>query len=233
MQLLSASDNASRSIYSTFVELLRQGKFLPGDKLPNERELARIFKTGRAAIRDTLLVAQQDGLVVRKVGSGTYLSDKASQIIEIEDAQVDVSSVKPASFHDVLEARIVMEPGVVELAAEHHGAEDLQRIQTLLMGIRDATTWLEFKESLYGVFLNIYQASGNSILLATFERIVEARRRVDYDGRRLESRVSELVRLQTYDEIALIVGAIKNRDTALAKSESLAYLTRMSINSTM
>jgi DNA-binding FadR family transcriptional regulator len=102
-----------------------------------------------------------------------------------------------------------------------------------LLGIREAKIWLEFKESLYRLFLEIYRASGNNLLLGTFERVVEARRKVDYDGRRLESRVSELVRHQTHDEIAVIVKAIAQRDSELARKESYDYLMRMFTNITM
>jgi len=229
----NSQENASSSVYSNFVELLRQGDFLPADKLPNERDLARILHTSRATIRDALLIAQKEGLIERKVGSGTYLSGKASQIIEIRDARVTVSSEKPASFHEVLEARIIMEPGVAALAAEHHDADDLARINIGLTGIREAKTWLEFKESLYGLFLDIYRASGNSLLLNTFTQIVEARRRDNYDGRRLESRVSELVRHQAHEEIAVIVDAITRRDSELTRKETHDYLMRMFTNVSM
>ncbi len=233
MDKANSPEKSSASVYSAFVELLRQGNFLPGDKLPNERDLARILHTSRATVRDALLIAQQDGLIERKVGSGTYLSEKASQVIEVRDAKVDVSSDKPASFHEVLEARIVMEPGVAALAAEHHDANGLARMNRDLDGIREAKTWLEFKESLYGLFLEIYRACGNSLLLGTFGQIVEARRRDNYDGRRLESRVSELVRHQTHKEVAVIVNAIAGRDSELAKKETHNYLMRMFTNITM
>ena len=233
MDNVSEPEISSKSVYSAFVELLRQGNFLPGDKLPNERDLARIFHTGRATVRDALLIAQKDGLVERKVGSGTYLSDQAPRIIETRDAQVDVSSEKPASFHEVLEARIVMEPGVAALAAEHHDANDLARMHGGLLGMREAYTWLEFKKSLYGLFLDIYRASGNSLLVGTFDRVAKARRKVNYDGRRLESRVSELVRHRSYNEISVIVEAIANRDSDLARKETYDYLMRMFTNITM
>jgi GntR family transcriptional repressor for pyruvate dehydrogenase complex len=228
-----SKENSSTMVYSTFLDLLRKGDFLPSEKLPNERELASILNTSRTTIRDALLIAQQQGLIERKVGSGTYLSEKAPQIIEVHDARVDVSAKKPVSFHEVLEARIVMEPGVAALAAEHHDARDLAKINKDLNGIRQAKTWLEFKESLYGLFLDIYRASGNSLLLDTFCQIVEARRKDNYDGRRLESRVSELVRHQTHDEIAVIVEAIAARDSKLAEKETHDYLTRMFTNITI
>jgi len=233
MENVSSPEKSSKSIYSAIVDLLRGGDFRPGDKLPNERDLAKMFHTGRATVRDALLIAQKDGLIDRKIGSGTYLSEQASRIIEIRDAQVEVSSEKPASFHDILEARIIIEPTVAALAAEHHDLDDLARMHIALRGIREANIWLEFKESLYGLFLEIYRASGNSLLLGTFERIVEARRKVSYDGRRLESRVSELVRHQAHDEIAVIVEAIAERNSELAKQETYDYLMRMFTNITM
>jgi len=220
----------SGSIYRAFVALLRTGGFKPGDKLPTERDLARRFQTGRGTLRNALLMAQRDGLVTRKIGSGTYLSAKAHQVVEARDARVRYAH---AGFHALLEARLVMEPGVAALAAEHHSEADRTTLRAGLASVREAPSWLAFKEALYDVFCAMYRASGNEILTGAFDGIVRSRRAANFDGHRLNSPVSEFVRQQAHDEIRVIVDAVLARDAETARRETYGYLSRMQATVTL
>ena len=61
---------------------------------------------------------QKEGLVERKIGSGTYLSERAPQIIELKDAAVDMSPERSHDFLETLEARLLIEPSIAARAAE-------------------------------------------------------------------------------------------------------------------
>src|SRR5689334_16104445 len=50
------------------------GHLSPGDRLPNERELARICNTSRTTVRDALLALELFGVVDVRPGSGCYIS---------------------------------------------------------------------------------------------------------------------------------------------------------------
>ncbi len=62
--------------YHQIVESLRQGLasgvYRGGARLPSEAELARRFKVSRMTVVKAVQQLQQEGLVVRRVGSGTY-----------------------------------------------------------------------------------------------------------------------------------------------------------------
>lgn len=55
-------------------ELVEQGVFKPGSKLPPETELASLFNVSRNTLREALRLAQREGWVVQKHGVGTFIS---------------------------------------------------------------------------------------------------------------------------------------------------------------
>lgn len=211
-------------VYQAVIEMIRDGVYLPGDKLPNERELARRFETGRDVVRQALSMIQSQDLIVRRVGSGTYLTDNAAQIIEIQDARVQPLSSGPYNFREILEARLMFEPAAAALAADNAKPDDLKRLQNRLDDLMEAEFWLEFKEAIYAVTKGIYEATGNNFLVNIFEQVILHRRRVNYDGRGTESKVSELVKRKTYAELKNITDAVAERNGPKAQSLCQDYI---------
>ena len=54
-----------------------KGHYKPGDKLPTEHELARIFQTSRPTIGRAMRDLQQKGLIIRRQGQGTFVMQSA------------------------------------------------------------------------------------------------------------------------------------------------------------
>ncbi len=51
-------------------------KYQPGGQLPSEPALARKHKRSRVTVRKALAILEAQGLIIRKHGSGTYVSDR-------------------------------------------------------------------------------------------------------------------------------------------------------------
>lgn len=72
--------NRSRPRYAQAEEALRTlletGGYRPGDKLPPEPELARQLGVSRATLREVLRNYEQQGLISRRQGVGTYLNPR-------------------------------------------------------------------------------------------------------------------------------------------------------------
>jgi GntR family transcriptional regulator len=70
-------------IYSRIEARLRLdiegGRFKAGDRMPSEAELAREFNTTRGTVRQALQRLVYDGLIVRKVGQGTFAGEPRFQ----------------------------------------------------------------------------------------------------------------------------------------------------------
>ncbi|MCW5710666.1 GntR family transcriptional regulator [Shinella sp.] len=67
----SLQDRVRRSLAGD----IESGKYLPGDQLPTERELAGLLGVSLAPVRGALDQLAQIGLVVRRQGKGTFVSD--------------------------------------------------------------------------------------------------------------------------------------------------------------
>ncbi len=239
--MLEASDNASpmdlrpprivTQIHADLMQAVREGRYPPGSQLPNERQLAELYGTSRQQIRDSLLIMQEAGLVSRKVGSGTYLSEDAPQIIERLDADVDVDAMHDHSFLETIEARLIFEPSVAMLAARNIEKTNLASLKRALEAILGASNWLDYKSRIYFFIRAYYVASGNTFLLWTFDQIMKARQDHKFDGHREKGVVAEIVRRHSYEQLADIYEAIANGDEERAETVTRNYLIGIAASS--
>lgn len=51
------------------------GAFAPGERIPSENEMASIFSLSRQTVRHAVSVLEEEGILTRIKGSGTYVSD--------------------------------------------------------------------------------------------------------------------------------------------------------------
>jgi GntR family transcriptional regulator len=56
------------------LRLIREGEFEPGDQLPSETELASQIGISRATLREALRLLEDEGIIVRRQGVGTFVT---------------------------------------------------------------------------------------------------------------------------------------------------------------
>ena len=62
-----------RTIYETLRSSIQRGEYTTGDRLPSEAVLCKQFDASRITVAKAILSLQQDGLVTRRPGSGSYV----------------------------------------------------------------------------------------------------------------------------------------------------------------
>ncbi len=62
-------------IARTLLEQIKMGDFRPGDRLPTERKLSQVMGVNRMTVRRALQVLEQQGLIIRRQGAGTYVAE--------------------------------------------------------------------------------------------------------------------------------------------------------------
>ncbi len=60
-------------------ELIRQGRWKPGEMLPNEVELAALFAVSQGTVRRALGILVEKGVLIRHQGRGTFVADLSSR----------------------------------------------------------------------------------------------------------------------------------------------------------
>ena len=107
-------------------EAIRSGFYVNGDQLPAERELAERFDTARSTIRKVLLNLEIDGLIERRVGSGTFVRTDDMTMNAAHDI---VSRVSPL---ELIEARLAVEPHMIRLAVLNATANEIKILGSIL-----------------------------------------------------------------------------------------------------
>lgn len=67
------SQNLTQVATQELREAIEQGVYAPGSQLPPELELVRILGVSRTVVREALRFLEQDGLIARRQGQGTFV----------------------------------------------------------------------------------------------------------------------------------------------------------------
>ncbi|MDB5527441.1 MAG: hypothetical protein JWR51_544 [Devosia sp.] len=110
--------------------MIRSGTWKLGDSLPSEKELAESLSVGRSTVREALqnLVA----LNVVEVSAGHRTVVKSPTPAELFRTDVIGFLINDTLAAEMLEARVMIEPDCVRLAAERATEKDLAAIEQLL-----------------------------------------------------------------------------------------------------
>ncbi|MBT9776799.1 FCD domain-containing protein [Clostridium sp. MCC353] len=95
-----------------------------GAKLPNEFELARQIGVGRSTVREAIKILVSRNIVEIRRGAGTYVSE-GQGVIEDPLGLTFVKDKKGLAL-DLLSVRLMMEPEIAMMAAEHAREEQIR-----------------------------------------------------------------------------------------------------------
>jgi len=108
-----SSDGAAQRRYLTVADgiVALVARLSPGDRLPNDRELARICDTSRTTVRDALLARELLGVVEVRPGSGCYVGSMNQ--LRRRCSTVVLDSIP----RELLDERLRLEPEVARICA--------------------------------------------------------------------------------------------------------------------
>jgi DNA-binding FadR family transcriptional regulator len=193
-------------------------------QLPTERELAQSMGLGRRAVRRALEVLEAEGLIWRRQGKGTFLGngplDTAGDLYDL------ASRTNPSQ---VMETRLVLEPGIARLAALRASRQDVEALERLAR--RTATAgdddgW-ELWDSVF--HRRIAQCTGNHALITIFEALDRVRQEPEWRQLRASIR-TEKRRQRVFREHDEIVAAIARRDGVGAEQAMRQHLRAIEEN---
>jgi len=108
------------------------GEYQPGQRLPNERELAETFGTSRIIVREAIWDLKKSGLVEVSRGAhgGAFVQEMRHDAVT--SVMRDVASLGKVRPAHLIEVRLLIEPAVAALAAERATEEDLLEMSQYL-----------------------------------------------------------------------------------------------------
>ena len=185
-----------------------EGKYAYEERLPAERNLAEEFGVSRGTIRSVLEILEQQHLVTRQIGSGTYVTHR-----EITNQQEISSITSPLEMNEV---RIAIEPHMVRLAIANASSRDLDELREALRQCEDCDGDPEkFARGDAAFHLALAHCSRNKLMYWLYERIGEVRRYSQWRTMKAKLLTSDRIEHYNHQHRALYE-AIAARDTASA-----------------
>ena len=107
-----------------------------GTKLPSERDIAQTLGMSRPPIREALSALQIARIVEIRPGDGTYVKSAVPANEMVSDT-MSVLEESESPF-EVMQARRVLEEGIVKVAAAQATDEDVERLEQVLERMEEA-----------------------------------------------------------------------------------------------
>jgi DNA-binding FadR family transcriptional regulator len=198
------------SVVSQLRNMILDGHYSHEERLPAERNLAEEFEVSRGTIRTALQNLEEQNLVTRKVGSGTYVTHR-----ELSN-QHDISSI--TSPIEMVEVRIAIEPQMVRLAITNASHRDLEELRKALRQCEECGGDAEkFAQADTAFHMALAQCSKNKLMYWVYERISEVRRYSQW--RRMKTKLLTPDRINYYNrQHRALYEAIAARDATDAIS---------------
>lgn len=209
------------SVLADLRRLLESGAVAADGRLPTERTLCGQLGVGRRALRAALEVLEEEGLIWRRQGKGTFIGQPPDPAGVLAADMVD-SVDGPA----IVEARLCIEPALAALAARNASADDIARMHRLIdhIGLTPRSDTAELWDG--ALHRLIARVAGNPILLTAFQLLDEVRLRDDWQAMRALVR-SPASMVRSEREHRAIVKAIAARDPEAARAAMAAHLERL------
>ena len=128
----------AQTVAEAIKELIVADGLRPGDRLPTEHELGRIFQVSRLIVREALQGLMAAGLVKVLHGKGAYVGDPGAGPVAalLTFGLTD----ERAAFRQLLELRLILECGAIDLAATNATESDLAPLRAALEAMRLAAS---------------------------------------------------------------------------------------------
>jgi GntR family transcriptional repressor for pyruvate dehydrogenase complex len=153
------------------LESIQAGDLKPGDKLPPERKLTKMFGIGRSTLREAISALVLVGYLEVIQGRGTFLRKDFQpanlSAMELSDIQT------AASIIDLVEVREILECNAVKLAARRAKTDDIRRIIDALAKMKETDDdYKRFSDHDFNFHIALAQATGNNMILEMMKIIV-------------------------------------------------------------
>ncbi|MEG3181381.1 FadR/GntR family transcriptional regulator [Sphingomonas sp. LT1P40] len=212
------ADRLYQSIADQITDLIDQGVFPVGSRLPGERELAEQFGVSRVTIREAEIALQAIGRIRIKTGSGVYVTDRTA---------VRTDEPPAVSAFELTEARSLFESEAAALAASTVTPQMLTRLGELLeiMG-RDDSDDEKSTEADQEFHLLIASASGNQAIIHVIQSLWRMRTEVP-EVRHTYASVCQHDGRTRRREHGAIVDALRANDPAAARIAMRQHFNRL------
>ncbi len=197
------------SVATQIKQMIVDGAYPPGSRLPGERDLAEQLNVSRVTIREAQISLEAIGILDIRVGSGVYVLRKSSE---------DMNSLPDVSAFELTEARSAIESEAAALAATTITDEELDELDDIVARMapgNDPASPIE-SDADREFHMAIARATKNNAMLETVERLWRIRTE-KLEVRKAYDSICEMNPQKRLKEHRDIVIALRKRDSDRAR----------------
>ncbi|HEY0887021.1 MAG TPA: FCD domain-containing protein [Ramlibacter sp.] len=218
--------NHASAIRGFIIERLQSGQWRAGDRLPTERDLSEQFSVSRTTVRKVLQQMKELQVISQTVGSGTYVTEQAASVLKGMAGEDAVRQTSPA---ELMEARLALEPAIIEMVVGNASAADFDRMDMCCGKAEAALTFEDFEHWDAMLHETIARAARNTFVSSVFQLMNQVRNQPEWGLMKRRSLTPER-RLQYQADHRALVQAIKERDLPQAKALATEHLLHVRSN---
>ena len=208
-----------RQIADQLAQLIANGEFPAGSRLPAERELAVSLGVSRTSVREAIISLEMTGLVEVRVGTGIFVTSPP------EGVQRASRDAGPGPF-ELLAARKLVEGEIAALAATTATIEDASVLRTSVERLGESVHDFPAREAEDREFhLRLAKATGNSSLELVVEGLWD--QRAELWGRMQQHFHTTNLAERTIRDHAAIAAAVAAHDPDAARAAMHRHLARV------
>ncbi len=205
-------------VASAIADAIIDGVYLPGSRLPPERDLVDLLGVNRTSLRQGLARLEQMGLIETRQGSGNVVCDPAG-LADPAVVEALVRRLGPDLLVEMLDVRQALGPLIGRLAVEEARSDDLDALSEALRGVEAATSVAERQAADLAFFALLIHATHNRALSLLFRWVESA-----YGGRTHELTPALEPAAAVLEGLTAILDAVTARRTADAEHAVESYL---------
>lgn len=154
-------------VHQQIKDLIVNGTWREGTKLPPEKELSARFNVSRVVIREALQKLRTENLIVTRQGCGSFVSNPSNYLLLKRELDFSADHLlTEADFQDLMDIRSCIEFRSIERAVEYANSNDFSAIKQALKNmyryVHDLTL---FTEADWSFHYSIVLASHNKIFI--------------------------------------------------------------------
>jgi DNA-binding FadR family transcriptional regulator len=216
--LPATATGGAAAIASRLQQAILDGTYPYGVRLPAERDLATHFEAARSTVREALRQLEERSLVVRRVGSGTFVDHRPSP-----DGNYIAEQTSPL---ELIEVRLGLEPRIARLAAVNATARDLDRMAEALERVEAAGNDGEvFSIADERFHLLLAECTRNPLMIWLYQQINDVRSHRQWNT--MKGKILTPPRIAEYNrQHRQLYEALRSRDVEAAVATIETHLER-------
>ncbi|MBU3201852.1 FadR family transcriptional regulator [Clostridium estertheticum] len=209
----------SDKVFNVIQEKIISGEYKPGMKIMSELKLAEELQVSRVSVREAIEKMSAVNIVSKRRGGGTFVNDLKPSVYL--NSLIPMITLGQDNYNDILEFRLIIESEASGLCAQRCSDDLVNEIEGCYNNmIRYQDDFEKFTEEDLNFHMKIVEGSNSPLIIKVNEilkNLLRAHQKLLYNNLGPSGGLSEH---------KLILEAIKNRDSELAKLFAKRHIER-------